>query len=132
MFAYNFFIRNYFAGTKNNTYLCKQKVGCGFTAHEDNSTRLAYRKICWRVIFFIYTMANKKSRSIQEQIDLLKNRGMIIEDEEFAIVYIKKCSPADLTVCQASTVIFVCGKTATNFLFAKVSIIFCSGKIICG
>lgn len=46
-----FFIRNYFAGTKNNTYLCKQKVGCGFTAHEDNSTRLAYRKICRRVIF---------------------------------------------------------------------------------
>jgi len=24
----------------------------------------------------------------------------------------------------------MCGKTATNFLLAKVSIIFCSGKII--
>lgn len=46
----------------------------------------------------------------------------------FAIVYIKNDSPADLTVCQASTVIFVCGKTATNFLFAKVSIIFVPAK----
>lgn len=50
-------------------------------------------------------------------------------DSLFAIVSIKKNdSPADLTVCQASTVIFVCGKTATNFLFAKVSIIFVPAK----
>jgi len=53
---------------------------------------LAYRKICWRVIFFIDTMANKESRSIQEQIDLLKYRGMIIEDEEFAHLHLSHIS----------------------------------------
>lgn len=44
----------------------------------DNSTRLAYRKNCQRVIFF---MSNKESRSINEQIALLKRRGMRIDDE---------------------------------------------------
>ena len=44
----------------------------------DNSTRLAYRKNCQRVIFF---MSNKESRSINEQIALLKGRGMKIDDE---------------------------------------------------
>jgi len=29
-------------------------------------------------------MANKKSRSIEEQIELLKQRGMIVGDEAFA------------------------------------------------
>ena len=29
-------------------------------------------------------MANKKSRSIEEQIELLKQRGMIVGDEIFA------------------------------------------------
>lgn len=37
-------------------------------------------------------MANKESRSIQEQIDLLKHRGMIIEDEEFAHLYLSHIS----------------------------------------
>ena len=37
-------------------------------------------------------MANKKSRSIQEQIDLLKDRGMIIEDEEFARLHLNHVS----------------------------------------
>lgn len=50
----------------------------------DNSTRLAYRKICRRVILFYNGMANKKSRSIEEQIELLKQRGMIVGDEIFA------------------------------------------------
>ena len=50
----------------------------------DNSTRLAYRKICRRVILFYKGMANKKSRSIEEQIELLKQRGMIVGDEIFA------------------------------------------------
>ena len=53
---------------------------------------MAYRKICRRVIFFIDTMANKKSRSIQEQIDLLKHRGMIIEDEKFAHLHLSHIS----------------------------------------
>ena len=44
----------------------------------DNSTLLAYRKNCQRVIFF---MSNKESRSINEQIALLKGRGMKIDDE---------------------------------------------------
>ena len=44
----------------------------------DNSTRLAYRKNCQRVIFF---MSNKESRSINEQIALLKRRGMKIDYE---------------------------------------------------
>lgn len=35
----------------------------------DNSTRLAYRKICRRVILFYNGMANKESRSIDEQIE---------------------------------------------------------------
>ena len=69
----------------------QKKISCGFTAHEDNSTRLAYRKICRRVIF-LYTMANKDSRSIQEQIDLLKHRGMIIEDENFARLHLSHIS----------------------------------------
>lgn len=37
-------------------------------------------------------MANKESRSIQEQIDLLKHRGMIIEDEEFAHLHLSHIS----------------------------------------
>ena len=37
-------------------------------------------------------MANKKSRSIQEQIDLLKHRGMIIEDEKFAHLHLSHIS----------------------------------------
>ena len=53
---------------------------------------MAYRKICRRVIFFTDTMANKESRSIQEQIDLLKHRGMIIEDEEFAHLHLSHIS----------------------------------------
>ena len=54
------------------------------TVFNDNSTRLAYRKICRRVILFYNGMANKKSRSIEEQIELLKQRGMIVGDEAFA------------------------------------------------
>lgn len=50
----------------------------------DNSTRLAYRKICRRVILFYNGMANKESRSIDEQIELLKQRGMLVGDEGFA------------------------------------------------
>ena len=37
-------------------------------------------------------MANKDSRSIQEQIDLLKDRGMIIKDEEFARLHLSHIS----------------------------------------
>ena len=37
-------------------------------------------------------MGNKKSRSIQEQIDLLKQRGMKIEDEEFAGLHLSHIS----------------------------------------
>ena len=37
-------------------------------------------------------MSNKESRSIQEQIDLLKHRGMIIEDEEFAHLHLSHIS----------------------------------------
>ena len=37
-------------------------------------------------------MANKESRSILEQIDLLKHRGMIIEDEEFARLHLSHIS----------------------------------------
>ena len=37
-------------------------------------------------------MANKESRSILEQIDLLKHRGMIIEDEEFAHLHLSHIS----------------------------------------
>lgn len=54
-------------------------VGLSYT--NDNSTRLAYRKICRRVIFF---MSNKESRSIAEQIALLKQRGMRVGDEQLA------------------------------------------------
>ena len=54
------------------------------TVFNDNSTRLAYRKICRRVILFYNGMANKESRSIDEQIELLKQRGMLVGDEGFA------------------------------------------------
>jgi abortive infection bacteriophage resistance protein len=37
-------------------------------------------------------MANKESRSIQEQIELLRQRGMIIEDEEYANLYLRNIS----------------------------------------
>ena len=37
-------------------------------------------------------MANKKSRSIPEQIDLLKHRGVIIEYEEFAHLHLSHSS----------------------------------------
>ncbi len=37
-------------------------------------------------------MSNKESRSIQEQIDLLKHRGMIIEDEKFSHLHLSHIS----------------------------------------
>lgn len=37
-------------------------------------------------------MANKESRSIQEQIELLKQRGMIINDEDFACLHLRNIS----------------------------------------
>ena len=37
-------------------------------------------------------MANKESRSIQEQIELLKQRGMIIKDEDFACLHLRNIS----------------------------------------
>lgn len=74
-----------------NAYLCKWKDSCRFLHFENNSTRLAYRKICRRVIFLCH-MANKESRSIQEQIELLKQRGMIIKDEDFACLHLRNIS----------------------------------------
>ena len=91
MFAYNFFIRNYFAGTKIILTFANRKL-VAVLPH----TKITV--LAWHTVrsagesFFIYTMANKKSRSIQEQIDLLKNRGMIIEDEEFARLHLSHVS----------------------------------------
>ncbi len=53
-------ICNYFVGIKKNAYLCSHKVGSEFIAHKNNSTRLAYRKICWRVIL-LYILWQIKS-----------------------------------------------------------------------
>ena len=76
---------------QKNTYLCNQKVSCGFP--HSKITVLAWHTVrSAGESFFIDTMANKESRSIQEQIDLLKHRGMIIEDEEFAHLHLSHIS----------------------------------------
>ncbi len=41
----------------------------------DNSTRFAYHKNCKWVFFFSKSMENKQSRTIDQQINLLKQRG---------------------------------------------------------
>ena len=69
---------------KRLTFANESRRYAAQTVFNDNSTRLAYRKICRRVILFYNGMANKKSRSIEEQIELLKQRGMIVGDEAFA------------------------------------------------
>ena len=63
--------------------------------------RISHMKItvlAWHTVrsagesFFIYTMANKESRSIQEQIELLKDRGMKIDNAEFARLHLNYIS----------------------------------------
>lgn len=87
-----FFIRNYFAGTKIILTFASRKL-VAVLPHM-KITVLAWHTVrsAGESFFFIYTMANKKSRSIQEQIDLLKDRGMIIEDEDFARLHLNHIS----------------------------------------
>ena len=54
---------------------------------KDNNTRCATHKNCQRVISF-YMAINKVSRTIAEQIALLKKRGMLIKDEQTAAFYL--------------------------------------------
>ena len=61
-----------------------------FCPSYDNSTRCAYHQNCRRVISL--NMANKASRTIQEQIDLLERRGMLFRDKNFAVGCLKRIS----------------------------------------
>ena len=52
------------------------------TVFNDNSTRLAYRKICPAGhSFFITVWQIRNHVPIDEQIELLKQRGMLVGDE---------------------------------------------------
>lgn len=67
-----------------------------------NSTRCAYHKNCQRVILLNkghyhieqneQAMANKPSRTIEEQIDLLESRGMNIRDRQFVADWLQRVS----------------------------------------
>lgn len=57
-----------------------------------NSTRVAYRKICSRVIFFYIAAMSKSAFTIQDQISLLKSRGMLFRDENAAPHFLQNIS----------------------------------------